>query len=136
MVLGRFVSRLIVDPVYQMRKTIGEISQFLLENLPTISNPGVPSEEVMQKTSSHLKKLSAELQAHTYLVPCYVIVAWIFRLPKRDKILVASNELRYLSNSVFKCFSANIYERNAKAVEKICDSLGIYWADENRWPKD
>ncbi len=40
-----------------------------------------------------------------------------------------------LSNSVFRV-TDNIYKHNAKRVESVCDSLSIYLAEEERWPKE
>jgi hypothetical protein len=89
----------------------------------------------MDETSRELRKLSSQLQSHLYLVPIYRVTAWVFRLPAADKIRTASSNLIGLSNSVFQA-RESIYKINSKRVETICDSLGIYMAEEDRWPKD
>lgn len=134
-VLGQLVLKLVIEPVHEMRKTIGMISHALIEHAAVIHNPGVPTEEAMDETSQELRKLSSQLQAHTYLVPRYDFTARIFRLPSRKSVLDASGAMIGLSNSIFRA-RENIYEVNAKRIEKICDSLGIYLADESRWPKE
>jgi len=101
-----------------------------------ISNPGVPKEEVMAQTSQHLRKLSSEIQSHLYLVPIYPVTAAIFRLPKKERVLEASRHLIGLSNSVYSAKNEKIYENNAKRIEKICDGLGIYLPEDERWPRD
>jgi hypothetical protein len=97
-VLGQLVMKLVVDPVHELRKTIGLISHALIERGNIIMNPGVPSEEVMRSASEELRQLSSQLQSHLYLVPCYKVTARIFRLPSKDEILVASSALIGLSN--------------------------------------
>jgi len=118
-----------------MKKTIGIISHSLVEHANIIQNPGVPSEEVIRATSQHLRKLSSQLHGHLYLVPSYRITSKVLLLPSQEKVLSASRSLMGLSNSVFRA-NDRTYEHNAKRVENICDSLGIYLEDGDRWPKD
>lgn len=134
-IFGQLVLKLVIEPVQEMRRTIAIISHSLIEHANIIQNPGVPSLEVTKETSAHLRKLSSQLQSHLYLVPSYKLTAWAFRLPKQDKVLAASTHLIGLSNSLYRA-SDRIYERNTKRVESICDSLGIFMAEEDRWPKD
>lgn len=133
-VLGQLVVKLVIEPVQEFRRTIGVISHALIERANVIQNPGVPTNEVMDETSKELRKLSSQLQSHIFLVPCYRATAWVFRLPPADAVRAASSALIGLSNSVFQA-REGIYEVNAKRVETVCDSLGIYFAEENRWPK-
>lgn len=135
-VLGQLVLKLVIEPVQDMKRTIGDISHSLIEHANVISNPGVPKEEVMAQTSQHLRKLSSKIQSHLYLVPIYPVTAAIFRLPKKERVLEASEQLIGLSNSVYSAKNEKIYENNAKRVEKICDGLGIYLPEDERWPRD
>ena len=136
-VIGQLIVKLVIDPVQEMKKTIGQVSHSMIERANVIANPGVPSDDVMSETSKHLRQLSSQLQAHLYLVPQYQTIAKIFGLPSKDKVLIASGSLIGLSNSVFRAGpDERIYEHNAKRVENICDSLGIYMAEGDRLPKD
>ncbi|MDP3513420.1 MAG: hypothetical protein Q8S20_11770 [Sulfuritalea sp.] len=136
-VIGQLIVKLVIEPVQEMKKTIGLISHSMIEHANVIGNPGVPSDEMMRETSKHLRQLSSQLQAHLYLVPQYQKTAKIFGLPGKEKILAASGSLLGLSNSVFRVDpSERIYEQNAKRVELVCDSLGIYMAEGDRLPKD
>lgn len=134
-VLGQLIVKLVIDPVQEMKKTIGQISHSLIEHANVISNPGVPSQEVMHETSKQLRQLSSQLQAHLYLIPTYNLSAKIFSLPAKVNILAASSSLIGLSNSVYRQ-SEHIYEHNSKRVENICDTLGIYMSEGDRWPKE
>lgn len=133
-VLGQLVLKLVIEPVQDFRKTVGRISHALIERANVIQNPGVPTHEVMQETSRELRVLSSELQAHLYLIPSYCITRAAFRLPKRELVLQASQALIGLSNSVYQA-TGRTYEANAKRVESICDSLGIFLPESSRRPK-
>lgn len=134
-VIGQLVVKLLLDPVQDMRKTIGLVSHTLVERANVIANPGVPEKEVMDSASDELRRLSSQLHAHLYLVPCYDTTARVFRLPSKEKLLAASTALIGLSNSVYRA-DDRVYESNAKRVEQVSDSLGIYLAEGSRWPKD
>lgn len=134
-VLGQIVLKLAIEPVQEMKKTIGQISHSLIEHANVIQNPGIPTEEKMRETSQHLRNLSCQIQTHLYLVPIYKITAFIFRLPTQDQVLKASKNLMGLSNSVFRATS-DVYKLNSKRVENICDSLGTYMSEDERWPEE
>jgi hypothetical protein len=134
-VAGQLVLKLVIEPVQELRRTIGAISHTLVERANVISNPGVPSDEVMSNTSQEIRKLSSQLHAHLYLIPKYHFTARVFRLPSRTQVLEAASMLIGLSNSVHRA-SENIYEINAKRVETLCDSLGIYIPEHERPPKE
>ena len=89
----------------------------------------------MNESSQELRKLSSQLHSHLYLVPVYPVTAQVFRLPSREKLTTASGALIGLSNSVFQA-RETVEKNNAKRVETICDSLGIYLAEGDRWPKE
>lgn len=74
-VLGQLVVKLVIEPVQDMKRTIGQISHSLIEHANIIQNPGVPPEEVMKETSQHFRKLSSQIQTHLYLVPLYRLTA-------------------------------------------------------------
>jgi hypothetical protein len=133
-VAGQIVVKLVIEPVQDTRRTIGQISHALIERANVISNPGVPTEEIIWETAQHLRRLSSQLQSHLYLVPAYTTTAKVFRLPTKDNLLLASKCLIGLSNSVHRA-TERVYEQNAGRVEKICDALAIYIPDDERISK-
>ena len=133
-VVGQLVVKIVIEPVQDARRTIGQISHSLIEHANVIANPGVPSEDVMRETAQHLRKLSSQLQSHLYLVPRYATTARVFALPSKDQLLLASKYLIGLSNSVYRA-TDRVYEHNASRVEKICDALSIYMPDDERISK-
>lgn len=134
-VIGQLIVKLLLDPVQDMKKTIGQVSHTLVERANAVANPGVPTKEIMDDTSDSLRRLSSQLHAHLYLIPSYDVTSKVFCLPTKEKLLVASSALIGLSNSVYRADDL-VYETNAKRVEQVCDSLGIYLAEGSRWPKD
>lgn len=135
-VAGQLISRLVIEPVHEMKKTIGKISHSLIEYGQVIANPGLLGEERERETSRHLRALSSQLQASLYLVPKYDCSSTLFGLPPRAKVLSASTNLIALSHSVYKTNEINIYEQNSKRKERICDSLDIFMSEDELWPKD
>jgi len=134
-VLGQLILKLLIEPVTELKRTIGEIAHSLIEHANVIQNPGVPKEEMITETSRQLRKLSSQLEAHLYLIPMYRCTSKLFFLPSRDKIIAAARGLMGLSNSVFRA-ADGIYKQNAHRVENVFDSLGIYMSEGDRWPKE
>jgi len=133
-VAGQLILKLVIEPVQELRRTIGNISYTLIERANVIHNPGVPTIEVINETSKELRKLSSQLHSHFFLIPLYDKTSKVFRLPSHSKIREAATNLIGLSNGIHE-EGDNIYEVNAKRIEKICDCLGIYLSDDERWPK-
>lgn len=131
-VVGQIFVKLILDPVHEAKKTIGQVSYALIEYANVIANPGVLKEEVIQDASHQLSRLSSQLQSHLYLVPVYDTTAVVFCLPSRSKILDAVKSLRGLSNGLHRA-TVGTYEANARKVQSICDKLGIYVPSEDQY---
>lgn len=134
-VIGQLIVKLVIDPVQDLKRTIGQISHALIEHANVYQNPGLPPVELQQGTSTHLRKLSSQLQAHLFLVPAYSFTARLFCLPSQSALLEASKSLIGLSNSVFRN-ADHVMEQNFRRAEKIADSLGIYMAEGDRLPKE
>lgn len=134
-VLGQIFVKLVIEPVHELKKTLGQISHSLIEYANVIANPGVPSKEIIDEASRQLRRLSSQLHAHLYLVPAYAVTARIFFLPSEQKVREASTELIGLSNSLSQP-TPGIYKESARRVESICDALGIFMAQSDRWPKE
>lgn len=135
-VAGQLISKLLIEPIHEMKKTIGKISHSLIENGQVIANPGLIGKEREEETSRHFRSLSSQLQASLYLVPKYDCSSTLFGLPSRAKVLSASTDLIALSNSVYLTTETKIYQQNAKRKERICDSLGIFMSEDERYPED
>ena len=135
-VLGQIVTKLMIDPVVDLKKTIANISHSYIEHAHIIHNPGVPSEETARATSHVLITLSSQLRSYLFLIPIYNVMSSIFKLPSHVDIVKSSNRPIFLSNCVVSPAATNIHEQIVKAVDEIHDRLGIYRAQEDRWPKE
>jgi hypothetical protein len=133
-VLGQITVKLLIEPVQELRKSIGKVAHGMVMHASMISNPGVAPADLMHETSKELRMLSSDLHTHLRLVPWYSKTARVFGLPSRPQIIAASPCLIGLSNSVHRA-SGNVYEANAARVETIHDSLGIYLSDGERHSK-
>jgi hypothetical protein len=131
------VVTLVIEPVQDFKKTIGQVSHALIEHTNVYLNPGIAKEEIQHDVSSLFRKLSSQLHAHLFLVPLYSLTAVIFGLPSREKVLAASSGLIGLSNSVFRD-EGDVSRHNEQRRASICGSLGIYiyMPEGNRLPKD
>src|SRR5690606_37890983 len=112
-VFGQLVLRLVIEPVQELRRTIGNVSHTLIERANVIQNPGVPRIEVIDQTALELRNLSSKLHSHLFLVPLYNKTAKVFRLPTHHNILEAASNLIGLSNGIHEARD-KIYEVNAK----------------------
>jgi hypothetical protein len=124
-VLGQLIIKLLVDPVNDFRRTVADIALVLIEYANVYANPGVAGSEVEKKVSEELRRLSSRLNAQMYLIPCYRIIAKIFGLPSRDKVVGAASDLIGLSNGVFKSAS-DLVSVNVKRADQIRNALGIF----------
>ena len=128
-VAGQLVLKLIIDPVYEFKKTVADIAIALIENANIYANPGVAGNEIERKASESLRKLSSYLNAHIYLIPSYPLVSKMFRLPSRDKVVDAAINLIGLSNGMF---NSSLVLVNVERADKIRDALGIFVPENER----
>jgi len=135
-VLGQIILKLVIEPVHEMKRAIGQISHALIMHAVVISNPGLSKEDVTQEASQNFRALSSLLRSHLFLIPKYDCLGKIFCLPTKNDVLSASKYLIGLSNNVLVSSetSRDIYKENALKVERICDSLNIFFPEDERYP--
>jgi hypothetical protein len=54
--LGALILKLVIEPVQDLKKTIGVISHSLIERANVYSNPGIGTKDVADETSRELRK--------------------------------------------------------------------------------
>lgn len=101
LVFGQVVIRFIIDPVHDLKKTLGEIDFALAFHAPAIHTP-FGKEEPENEAQKALMKLSCDLRAKTGGIPLYRFwsVQFCCSLPSKKNCLAAATHLRGLSNSV------------------------------------
>jgi hypothetical protein len=120
-VLGQLLSKFVVDPIYELRKTIGEVRFNLSFYGPPIHTPVARDKEVSDKAGSALLKSSSDLFSKLHAVPFYFGL-----LPARQSIERAADQLRGLSTDVYsQNATARDLERIAAKVKNIEKLLGL-----------
>lgn len=121
-VIGQLLTRTIIDPIHDLKKTIGEVAFALDFHAPAIHTP-IGKREKEDKAQEALRKLSCDLRSKIRVIPLYPFWS-IFScctLPKRRDVLSAASHLMGLSNSVKKDDRTD----NSKIEDKIRDLLSL-----------
>lgn len=134
-VLCETLLKLVIEPVQEMRRTLGQVAHVLIERATFIGNPGLQNEEKIHSVSDEIRALSARLQSHLYLIPLYPFTSWVFRLPSRNVVLECSRNLIGLSNGLYSDREGKTIEANGKRVDRIRDALSIHHSEADRWPE-
>jgi hypothetical protein len=93
-VIGQLLSKFLLEPLYELRKAIGEVRFNLSFHAPTIHTPIGRSDESSKAASEALLKNSSDLIAKLHAVPFYVSFG---ALPCRKAVNDAAVQLRGLS---------------------------------------
>jgi len=112
-VLGQLLSKFFIDPLYELRKAIGQVRFNLSFHSPTISTPIGRSTEASDAARDALRQSSSDLIAKLESVPLYLAVRLLSfgTFPPRKDIEAAAVHLRALSTYV--------HEGGAKANEDL-----------------
>lgn len=129
-VLGQIIMKFFIEPVHEFQRIIADVSHSLIEYKNVYSNPGVTGIENENIASDVFRKLSSQLNARAYLIPCYDRTAKLFGLPPRINIIKSTKYLIGLSNGVFKS-AERLATKNAEKADFICKLLNIYTLEEN-----
>jgi hypothetical protein len=108
-VAGQLLQRIVVEPLQELRKTIGKIAHALTfyanfmhyQPSPFEGGGGVgkPPEQ-MEEASLEIRRLASDLRAISLVIPAYRVFALLRCVPSQDKIDVASSNLIGWSNSL------------------------------------
>jgi hypothetical protein len=96
--IGQLLSKFFIDPLYELRKTVGEVRFNLAFHTPTIHTPIGRTDENSKAAGEALLKNSSELVAKLHAVPCYTtLTRLVCALPCEKAVIKAAIELRGLS---------------------------------------
>lgn len=98
-VSGQIVSKFFIEPYQEYRKTVGEIAHALVYYANVSANI---KNELQDEASTAFRDKAALLRARAYEIPFYKWFALTLRkrIPPFDSVIIASNALIGLSNSV------------------------------------
>jgi hypothetical protein len=112
-VIGQLLSKFFIDPLHELRKSVGEVRFNLSFHAPTIHTPIGRTKERSDAASDALLKNSSDLIAKIHAVPGFTVTRFLAFgvLPPRESIERAAVQLRGLSTYV--------HETGDKAVESL-----------------
>jgi hypothetical protein len=120
-----FLSKTFLDPLYELRKSIGEVRFNLAFHAATIHTPVGRSPDASNKAKEALMKSSSDLLAKSHGILFYEKLRFLFNLPSRQKIERAAVALRGLSTHVhepeFKPDNSDTIIKRVKSIEKLLD---------------
>lgn len=91
-VIGQFILKLVLEPIVEFKKNLGEISSLFLREQASITNANSSEDTVAE-----FKRLSSMLLAMKQAIPCYSFLRYIFGLPSEDNLLSGSQSLNIIS---------------------------------------
>lgn len=114
-VTGQLFSKFFIEPIYELRKVVGEVRFSLSFHAPTIHTPNGRTKERSNKAQESLMKNSCDLIAKLHAIPIFEVTRFLSFgvLPCRKAIEDAAVQLRGLSTYV--------HEDGQKAY----DSIGV-----------
>jgi hypothetical protein len=112
-IAGQLLSKFFIEPLYELRKTVGEVRFNLAFHPPTIHTPIGRTAETSNAAQEALMKSSCDLIANLHAVPGYGLTRILAfgSLPSRKQVEKAAVQLRGLSTYV--------HEAGEKAVASI-----------------
>jgi len=121
------LKQIFIEPIYELRKLIGEISYHVFLSRALIENTVISFQtepdklKELEKATDKFKNLSARLRAAVNVVPLFGLLAVCRFVPSKGKLLDAAGSLSVLSY----CKYENDKEKVSKEVGKLFDTLGL-----------
>ena len=117
---SQILGKLVIEPVQDLKKTLGEIRYALVFHAQAIMTP-VGDREGEDKASEVLRKLARNLRSKVGAVPFYGRWAAISRgfLPTQAKAFEASKHIIGLSNSVHQQDRSDANSKRCAKIERL-----------------
>lgn len=124
-VMGQFTSKFLLEPIYEQKKAIGKVINFLIfyaniYSSPRKIDPGDAVPKITEEAAVELRKVATELMARSVVIPFYRIFEILHLIISKEDIVDAHRSLIGLSNSVI---SGNSKE-NREFRKSIIKALG------------
>ncbi len=91
-VLGQFILKIVLEPIVEFKKTLGEISAFFLREQSKITNAHCTVE-----TENEIKRLASLLLSTKQSIPFYKHISALRCLPQETKLIKASHSLNLIA---------------------------------------
>ena len=122
-VLGQTILKLVIEPVNEMKQTIGNVAFTLLQYSNAYGNTEVIADaEIVKNIKTEIRSLASNLLRSVSIIPFYPKIRKIFALPTEAEVESSITGLIALSNSLVIGNPIHIAERE----REIFESLKIY----------
>ncbi len=118
-VVGQILLKLVIEPVQEQYRSIGEITHALLYYANVYEN--FSPEQAVEAARVH-RDLAADLRIGVSVIPLYGLLATFRLVVPEEKVWKASTALVGLSNSIGK---ENRYDDIERRRQEITENLGI-----------
>ena len=135
-VLGQIFLKLIIEPVYQFKKTRADIAHTLIRYAHALQNPKVIPDDLFREAYDKLRMLSGQLYADMELIPAYKLFRFLFCLPKTSNVYEGAKNLLAVANWMGIDNTKRIDLHITRNIQNLCDNLGLYIAPEDRIDED
>lgn len=115
LVVGQLIIRFLIDPLSDLRKLIGEISDILIYYANVYANPGAGDIEIQNVAQNEIRKMASLLRAKSNALPIYDLFSKLRLVPSKKNISIASTNLIGLSNSLHQG-NPEMNDRQARAI--------------------
>ncbi|RKE24357.1 hypothetical protein B0G76_8240 [Paraburkholderia sp. BL23I1N1] len=120
-VIGQLVSKILIEPVHELKQAVGEVRFNLAFHAATILTPAARNEERSQKAYEALMRSSCDLLARAEAIRCFPVASMFFSLPSQESIRIAAKQIRGLSTYVHG--SQSTETDSSDAVGKLVASI-------------
>lgn len=125
-VIGQLLAKFFVEPLHELRKSVGEVRFNLALHASTIHTPIGRSQEASEKAREALMNSSCNLIADLHAIPIYGVTRLLALgvLPCRKAIEDAAVQLRGLSTYVHETgekanSSLDVIQKRVERIEKL-----------------
>jgi len=129
-IVSQAVLKLVIEPVQQLKSSIGLTAHTLLRHRAKITN-GMEDAELSAKIFDH----AAELVSKAEVVFCYPVAVFVFQLPSRANVAKAAQELNLIGHETMDKRPSPIHavsgpnavsvRKNHAALKKIAELLRV-----------
>lgn len=99
--ITKLIEKLMLDPLFELKKIIGQISYCLMFNANKFGHKDVWTKEELNIVSDELRLLASKLHTQILLIHGYWILKLFKLVPSKKRVHFASKALIGLSNGMF-----------------------------------
>ena len=98
-VIGQLIQKLLIEPIHEQRKSIGEVLYVVDYYCHLTFNEGVDS-ETEKDARKYLRRATSDLYRNTAPIPFYRALAFLRIVPKREVIKSVQEQVSVLTRTI------------------------------------